>query len=234
MVKLFPTPTTTIETTSTRQQNKATQQCKRHEVPVRRLQRSNWRQGGHRGGWGDSAWLARSRRRTSCHDHDGDGVDGDYDDDIDDEEEEEKENKYGYYLRMQKTAAQMQSIKRAVEETAMFSASILPTRCWWPTLRRWWDWNKKLGLHSRLSRQRGWLQYDGLRVYSKIKDKRSKRSRAVSKSPPQPRPAVQMTNTEALAVLRALHGEPKIIRAKCSFRKTQKNKDRNYVDGGFK
>ena len=43
-----------------------------------------------------------------------------------------------------------------------------------------------------------------------------------------------MTNTEALAVLRALHGEPKIIRAKCSFRKTQKNKDRNYVDGGFK
>ena len=36
--------------------------------------------------------------------------------------------KYGYYLRMQKTAAQMQSIKRAVEETAMFSASILPTR----------------------------------------------------------------------------------------------------------
>ena len=79
---------------------------------------------------------------------------------------------------MQKTAAQMQSIKRAVEETAMFSASIIA------------------------------------KVKSKIK-----RSRAVSKSLPQPRPAVQMTNTEALAVLRALHGEPMIIRAKCSFRK---------------
>ena len=100
---------------------------------------------------------------------------------------------------------------RLKQETAMFSASILA----FPD--NGVDFN---------------MMVYAFKVKSKIKDQ--KRSRAVSKSLPQPRPAVQMTNTEALAVLRALHGEPKIIRAKCSFRKTQKNKDRNYVDGGFK
>ena len=83
--------------------------------------------------------MARLRRRTSCHDDHGDDGDGgdDYAGDVDDDEEEgKKEEEKKKYLRMQKTAAQMQSIKRAVEETAMFSASILPTRCRWPTLRR--------------------------------------------------------------------------------------------------
>ena len=95
--------------------------------------------------------------------------------------------------------ADSETMLRLKQETAMFSAPILA----FPD--NGVDFN---------------MMVYAFKVKSKIKDKK-KRSRAVSKFLPQPRPAVQMTNTEALAVLRALHGEPKIIRAKCSFRKTK-------------